>query len=175
MVQWNPEQGDQRAQSPTPRSERLSYGQELRDDVDEMNEQLLDAGHTPEELAGRNPFYDYPKPLDLPYPPESKMAPEPSVETEIPESEIFGMTQEQARQNPKMLLDHIERLISAFENGDVVDYPGQRHFFDNAHNKLLAAMGLARMLEKEIYKAGLKERHGALRDRIDKITFSSEK
>lgn len=173
MVQRNPEQGDQHTYSPTPRSERLSYGQEIRDDVAEMNEELLDAGHSPEELIGRNPFYDYPKPLDLPYPPEPKAEPQPEEKPKIPENEIYGMTQEQARENPKMLLDHIERLITAFENNEIVKYPEEKHFFDDAQNKLMAAMVLARIIKEEIYRAGLKDRHEALRERFNRLTFSS--
>lgn len=156
--------------SSTPKSQRLSYEQEGRGDVAEMNEKLKDAGFSDEELAGRNPFYADPESPDFTCPPEKA---EESSEPVLTEREIQGMTTEEARQNPKMLLDQIERLITAFENNEIIRLENKDHFFQEAQAKLIASMVLASRIKESVYKSGLKERQANLRSRYEKLNFSS--
>jgi hypothetical protein len=62
--------------NPTPQSPQLSWDQEGREDVRERNEELLDAGFTEEELAGKNPFYPDPSSPSHLYEPGGSTPPE---------------------------------------------------------------------------------------------------
>lgn len=150
----------------TPQSQRLSDYQEGRTDVQEEYEKLKDIGYSDEELAGQNPFFDGIKPID------TLRQPGDNSDGGLSDIEVYGMTIEAARENPKMLLDQIERLIIAFENEEVVPGPEQNNIFQDAKMRLLALMVLARRIEDSIYKSGLKGRHEELRSRMEKIRTS---